>query len=252
MEKHMPTRTLTSCSTHLLAVAVIFAGFTACNNKTKSTDAPTTELTPPAATAEAPPPPEPASALGTASGTLQMTDFANEADFWAFDKDPSDARRAKAKGQVTEEFHSALAQWKPRNHSLVIYLFIVSLSADEAAKLKTSLVSNSGDIQKRSSTPGQLAAITVEFRSYPPPTGAQSASITIDSRGNSGRSYSATGSADAQVSILPLNALWAQPGRLLPELELRSSGKTHYGGSSFGSSQWQFETRVPVIITSGY
>jgi hypothetical protein len=239
------------CAVHLLVATVVFGGLTACNRAAKS-DGASTEEKPPTVTAEAPPPPEPASALGSASGALRMTDFAGETDFWAYDKEPSDANRAKAQGQVTEEFHSAMAQWKPRNHTLVIYLFTDSLRTDETAKFKTSVARDGDAIRKLSSTPGQVAAITVTFKSYPPPTGAQTASVIIDSRGSNKRSYSATGRADVQVSVLPVTESWATPGRILPEMELRASGKTHYSGSSFGSSQWQIETRVPVIISSGY
>ena len=248
----MPNRILHCCAVYLLAAAVVFAGFTACKGPAKSGDSAPTSTAPPAAPVEAPPPPEPASALGTASGTLRMSDFAKETDFWAFDKDPSEANRAKAEGQVTEDFQSALAQWKPRSHSLVIYLFTDRLSAAEAAQLKTAIATDGDAVRKRSSTPQQIAAVTVTFPSYPPPAGPQTASIIIDSRGSNKRSYSATGSADVQVSILPLNASWANPGRVLPEVALRASGKSHYGGSSFGSREWQIETHVPVIIAPGY
>jgi hypothetical protein len=252
VENHMPNRIPNSFAVYLLAAAVVFAGLTACNQPAKSREVAPTSTAPPAAPVEAPPPPEPASALGSASGTLQMADFANEADFWAFDKDPSEANRAKAQGQVKEEFRCALAQWKPRSHSLVIYLFTGSVSTEEANQLKSDIVTGGEALRKRSSAPQQLAALTVTFQSYPPPAGPQTASVIIDSRGSNKRSYSATGSADVQVSILPLEASWARPGRILPEIALRTSGKSHYGGSSFGSREWQIETRVPVVITSGY
>jgi hypothetical protein len=250
MENNMPKRISNACTVYLVA-AVAFAGFTACNRPAKSGDNSSTSTARPATPVEAPPP-EPASALGTASGILRMSDFAKETDFWAFDKDPSDANRAAAQGQVREDFHSALAQWKPGSHSLVIYLFTDSLSAEEAEQLKTAIATGRDAVRRRSSTPEQIAAVTVTFESYPPPAGPQTASIIIDSRGSNKRSYSATGSADVQVSILPLRASWAQPGRVLPEIALRASGKSHYGGSSFGSREWQIETRVPVIIAPGY
>jgi hypothetical protein len=252
VENNMPKRTPNSCAVFLLAAAAVFAGLTACNRPAKSGEGAPASSAPPAAPVEAPPPPEPASALGTASGTLRMSDFAKETDFWAFDKDPSDANRATAQGQVTEDFHSALAQWKPGSHALVIYLFTDNLSAEEADELKTAIATDSDTLRKRSSTPQQIAAVTVTFQSYPPPAGAQTASIIIDSRGSNKRSYSATGSADVQVSILPLKVSWAKPGRVLPEIALRASGKSHYGGSSFGSREWHIETRVPVIIAPGY
>jgi len=153
-----------------------------------------------------PPPPEPASALGTASGTLRMVDFAQEVDFWAYDKEPSDANRAKAQGQVAEEFRSAMAVWKPRSQSVVIFLFTDTLTVAEVAQLKESITTNTdvmtnGDaIHKRALAPGKVAFITVSFASRPPATGAQTASAIIESRGNSGRSYSATGRAEVQVS----------------------------------------------------
>ena len=235
----------------LLATAVAFGGLTACSHGSKS-DSASTNVAPPPAVEEAPPPPEPASALGSASGTLRMADFAKETDFYAYDSERSDAHLAKAQGQVAEQFHSAMARWKPGSHSLVIYLFTDSMSADEADKLKTSIVNDGDAIQKRSATSRQIASITVTLKSYPPATGTQTASVIVSSRGSNGRFYSATGSADVQLSSLPVTAAWAKPGRVLPEMELRTSGKSHYSGSSFGSSEWQIETRVPVIYTSGY
>jgi hypothetical protein len=242
---------------HLLALAVGFASLTGCSSGPNPEHAPTntTAATPPV---EPPPPPEPASALGTASGTLRMVDFAKDTDFWAYDKDSSDANRAKAQGQVDNEFHSAMAVWKPRSQSVVIFLFTDSLSVDETTQLKESIASNSdvmtnGEaIHKRNLTPGKVAFITVSFNARPPATGAQTASVTVESRGSSGRSYTATGPAEVQVTSLPVNATWAKPGRLLPEIILRTKGKTHYGGSTFGGAEWQIETRVPMIITSGF
>jgi hypothetical protein len=187
-----------------------------------------------------------------------MVDFAQEVDFWAYDKEPSDANRAKAQGQVAEEFRSAMAVWKPRSQSVVIFLFTDTLTVAEVAQLKESITTNTdvmtnGDaIHKRALAPGKVALITVSFASRPPATGAQTASAIIESRGSSGRSYSATGRAEVQVSSLPVTAAWAKPGRLLPEITLRATGKTHYGGSTFGGSEWQLETRVPMIITSGF
>jgi hypothetical protein len=253
----MVPRMPNSRAVHLLTLAVVLASLTGCSSGPKPEHAPTNTTVPPVAV-EPPPPPEPASALGTASGTLRMVDFAQQDDFWAYDKDPSDANRAKAQGQVDDEFHSAMAVWKPRSQSVVIFLFTDNLSVDEAAQLKESIATNSdvmtnGEaIHKRNLTPGKVAFITVTFGSRPPTTGAQTAHITVEGRGSSGRSYSATGPAEVQVTSLPVNATWAKPGRLLPEIILRTKGKTHYGGSTFGGAEWQIETRVPMIITSGF
>jgi len=68
---------------------------------------------PPGVVVEAPPPPEPASPVGSATGTLRMVDFARDADFWAYDRDFSDTNIAKAQGRFAAEFRSAMAQWKP-------------------------------------------------------------------------------------------------------------------------------------------
>ncbi len=235
-----------SPAVRLLAVVVVFASLTGCNSGPKSEHAPTNATVAPAVV-EPPPPPEPASALGTASGTLRMVNFAQDTDFWAYDKDPSEANLAKAQGQVSDEFHSAMAVWKPRSQSVVIFLFTDSMSADEAAQLKESIATNrdamtNGEaIHKRSSIP-----------SRPPATGAQTAHITIEGNLSNGKPNSATGSAEVQVTSLPVTASWAKPGRLLPEIILRTKGKTHYGGSTFGGAEWLTETRVPMIITSGY
>src|ERR1700730_3054488 len=118
-----------SCAVYFLATAVAFGGLTGCNRAAKSESGSANEELPPAAV-ETPPPPEPASALGSASGTLRMADFAKETDFYAYDKDRSDANLKNAQGQVAEDFHSALARWKPGSHSLVIYLFTDNLSVD--------------------------------------------------------------------------------------------------------------------------
>jgi hypothetical protein len=207
---------------------------------------------PPAAVVEAPPPPEPASPLGSATGTLRMVDFAKDADFWAYDKDASDANLAKAQGRFSAQFHSAMAQWKPRSQTLVIFLFADNLNEGETAELKTSILNNGDAIHKRNLTLGKVAFITVRFETSPPATGAQTEHVTLESKESNGRPYTATGPADVQVSSLPVKQAWAKPGRVLPEIVLRTSGKTHYGGSSFGSSEWEIETRVPMIITSGY
>ena len=246
-----------SPAVRLLAVVVVFASLTGCNSGPKSEHAPTNTTVAPAVV-EPPPPPEPASALGTASGTLRMVNFAQDTDFWAYDKDPSEANLAKAQGQVSDEFHSAMAVWKPRSQSVVIFLFTDSMSADEAAQLKESIATNrdamtNGEaIHKRSSIPRKVAFITVTFDSRPPATGAQTAHITIEGNLSNGKPNSATGSAEVQVTSLPVTASWAKPGRLLPEIILRTKGKTHYGGSTFGGAEWLTETRVPMIITSGY
>ena len=207
---------------------------------------------PPGVVVEAPPPPEPASPVGSATGTLRMVDFARDADFWAYDRDFSDTNIAKAQGRFAAEFHSAMAQWKPASQTLVIFLFADNLSEGEAAELKTSIVNNRDAIHKRNLTLGKVAFITVRFDSRPPATGAQTANVILESKESNGRPYTATGPADVQVSSLPVKESWAKPGRVLPEIVLRTNGKTHYGGSSFGSSEWQIEARVPMIITSGY
>ena len=253
----MVVRMPDSRTVHLLAVTLVFASLTGCNTAPKSENA-STATAQPTAPVEPPPPPEPASALGTASGTLRMVNFTEQMDFWAYDKDPSDSNRAKAQGQVYDEFHSAMAVWKPRGQSVVIFLFTDSLSADEAAQLKESIATNSdvmtnGEaIHKRNLIPGRVAFITARFDSNPPATGAQTAHITIDGTLSNGRPNSATGPAEVQVTSLPVKATWAKPGRILPEIILRTNGKTHYGGSTFGGAEWQIETRVPMIITSGY
>jgi hypothetical protein len=90
-----------------------------------------------------------------ASGTLRMVDFAKDADFWANDKDASDANRAKAQGLFAAEFHSALAQWKPRSQTLVIFLFADNLSEGEASELRTSIANNGDAVHKRTLTPGK-------------------------------------------------------------------------------------------------
>jgi hypothetical protein len=137
------------------------------------------------------------------------------------------------------------------------FLFTDSLSVDETAQLKESIATNSdamtnGEaIHKRNLTPGKVTFITVMFDSRPPATGAQPAHVTIDSKLSNGKSNSATGPAEVETTSLPVKATWAKPGRLLPEIILRTKGKTHYGGSTFGGAEWQIETRVPMIITSG-
>jgi hypothetical protein len=180
-----------------------------------------------------------------------MVDFANEKEFYAYDSDHSDANLAKSQGHVAEEFRSSVAYWKAGSQSLVIYLLVDSLNANEAAQIKTSIVNGSDAMQKRSATAGQVVFATVTFKSSPPSPGNQDVSVILSSRGSNGRFYSASGSGKVQVSSLPVKASWAKPGRLLPEIELRAKGKSHYGGSSFGSSEWRIETRVPVIYTTG-
>jgi hypothetical protein len=181
-----------------------------------------------------------------------MVDFADQTEFLDYDRDHSAASLAKAQGTVSEEFHSAIAEWKLGSHTLVIRLYPQSFSADEAAQIKGFILTDSDALRKRAAISGQVASITVTFASTPPATGNQTAHIVISSRGTNGRFYSATGPADVNVNILPIKESWAKPGRILPGVELRTSGKTHYGGSSFGSAEWQIETRVPVIINSGY
>jgi hypothetical protein len=92
----------------------------------------------------------------------------------------------------------------------------------------------------------------VSLESRPPATGVQTAHVILESKESNGRPYTATGPGNVQVSSLPVKESWAKPGRVLPEIVLRTNGKTHYGGSSFGSSEWKIETRVPMIITSAY
>jgi len=246
-----------SCAVHLLAVAVVLSSFAGCNSAPKSENA-ATNTTVPAPPVEPPPPPEPVSALGTASGSLRMVDFVKDTDFWAYDKDPSDANRAKAQGQVYHEFHSAMAVWKPRSQRVTIFLFTDHLSADEAAQIKESIVSNrdqmtNGEaIHQRNATVGKVAFITVTFDSRPPATGAQTGHLIIESRESNGRSHTATCSAEIQVTSLPVKASWAVTGRILPEITLRTKGKEHYLGSLTGGIEWQIETSVPMIISSGF
>jgi hypothetical protein len=145
-----------------------------------------------------------------------------------------------------------MAQWKPRSQTLVIFLFADNLNEGETAELKTSILNNDDAIHKRNLTLGKVAFITVRFETSPPAIGAQTAHVTLESKESNGRPYTATGPADVQVSSLPVKQEWAKPDRVLPEIVLRTSGKMHYGGSSSGSSEWEIETRVPMIITSGY
>jgi hypothetical protein len=236
---------------YLLVTALVVVGLAACNRAAK-TEGESTKLAPSAAPVEPPPPPEPASALGSASGTLRMVKFAKEMDFWAFDKNPSDANLAKAQGRVDQEFHAAMASWKPGGYSLVIHLFTDNLSPDEVEQFKTAIVNDSDAIRKRAATPGKVAGIRVNFESNAPPSGRQKVYLSIDSRLSDGKFASESGQADLQISILPPRTTWALPGRVLPEVELRTSGKQHYGGSSFGGSEWQIQVHVPVIIRREY
>jgi hypothetical protein len=246
-----------SCAVRFLVVALVLASLAGCNSAPRPGNAPTnTTVATPAV--EPPPPPEPASALGTASGTLRMVDFARDTDFWAFDKDPSEANLAKAQGRLYDEFHSAIAAWKPRSQHVTIFLFTDTLTVEEAAQLKDSIVSNHDEmtngeeIHKRNAALGKVAFITVKFDSKPPATGSQSAYIIIESRESNGRAHTATPSAEVQMTSLPVKASWAKPGRILPEITLRTKGKEHYGGSSTGGIEWQIETRVPMIISNSF
>jgi len=241
-------RMLRSCALDLLAIAVACCGLAACSRGEKPESASIQEAAP-KAPVETPPPPEPASALGTASGRLKMADFPTDTEHYAWVNDPSPANLKKAQSFVEEEYQSALASWTPKTHELVIFLFTNPLSPGEVETLKASIAVNGEAIRKRSETRRDIATIQTIGLSYPVPPGNQTAHVAVWKRGTNGRFYSANGPAELRVSVLPEWAPWTLPGRVLPEIELHTSGKSHYGGSSSGESEWQIQVRVPVICT---